>query len=137
MRIFYDSRVDDYDDEYYQAWKEINDLIGKHCPLIIFGDANYWNRTRQAYKIVEDEHSFAQYLCYADDVLITEERGHCYLTLFHHDATDYFEVKLLTEKGREFFNRTYYYIDSRTLCERLVKSRVFSKLPHFGKERQL
>lgn len=63
-----------------------------------------------------------------------DENGHMYLTCSHHDGTNNFEIKILTDKGIEYFNRwDDSYDDDRT--ERHIHDQIYkhySVLPNFA-----
>lgn len=59
-----------------------------------------------------------------------DENGHLYIRCSHHDGDNYYEIKMLTQKGEEYHSN-HYYDDNRTLHNRLMKS-PFSVLPNFA-----
>lgn len=64
---------------------------------------------------------------------IFDKNGHFYIECSHHDGTNFYEIKRLTEKGVEYFDNWNYGTDSRT--ERYVHNKLmekYSTLPHFA-----
>ena len=118
------------------AMRELEDFF-KCEKLIITGRIGRWNGTFDGGKImdIEDIHD-----CWkdCDYIEIYDEGGHLYIDSYHHDGGNHFEVKILTEKGIDYYDRwNYNWDDKRTDREvftRLMKNSNYSHIPHFAKK---
>lgn len=68
-----------------------------------------------------------------DYLSIYDEGGHLYIKCTHHDGTNFFEVKQLTNKGTEYLLNDYRWEDEEAQ-EMAFNSNFFTKLPHFAHE---
>ena len=61
-------------------------------------------------------------------------KGHLYLTCSHHDGTNRFEIKVLTDKGIQYFDNWNYGTDERTEqdCHKQLFKR-YSVLPRYAR----
>lgn len=130
MKKIYDSRCVDYlytgvDD----TWENAMSGLSEATPLIVYSSCQRWNGKHKGGRICDNIKVFYNFINYADDVMIVIEHGKCHLTCFHHDGTDYYEIRCLTDKGKRFFENYYCKngIDTLELFERIMKSRTFSK----------
>ena len=77
-----------------------------------------------------------------DYVEIYDEGGHFFIRASHHDGTNSYEVKILTEKGAEMWgNWENYYgnsrwdgLSEREVHDRLWKNAQYTHIPHFARE---
>ena len=92
---------------------------GKHSAGHIFSDF-----MEMFYKACED----------CDYIKIWDENGHFYLQCFHHDGTNIYEIKRVTEAGKRYLeNWEYCYSDHRSV--EYIHTRVmkrYSTLPHYA-----
>ena len=65
--------------------------------------------------------------CFEDYNKIYEERGRLKINATHHDGTNYFQIKELTEKGVEFAERHKWDLSDRALHEKLFNDSHYSK----------
>lgn len=71
-----------------------------------------------------------------DYIKIYDANGHFYIQCSHHDGTNFYEVKEVTQKGSDYFDRWSWDLDDkRTLREvhtQIIKK--YSKLPRFAEK---
>lgn len=127
-----------YDEWYNQCDIWFEDIYTDLCKLfenekiICFGNIGRWNGYFDAGKIFDDfERAFNEMLedCYY--FKITDENGRLYIDGSHHDGNVHFEVKILTDKGKEYYDRWNYYSwrsDSRT--EEQVHTQIIKRYSH-------
>ena len=94
--------------------------------LVVKGSLGLWDGRRNVGAVVPVE---KLNICWegCDYMEIYDENGHLYISSSHHDGTNTFEVKVLTEKGEQFFERNGQKFNS------LFKS-TYSHIPHFARE---
>lgn len=101
-----------------------------------FGSVGRWDGIYKAGKIGDFEQLFWRAIEDCDYFKFYDENGHLYLTCSHHDGTCHFEIKILTDKGREYLeNWEDDWNDKRK--EEYVHDQIFkrySKLPRFAEK---
>ena len=60
-----------------------------------------------------------------------DKDGHFYIRGYHHDGSDFYEMKKLTKKGYELANNNYFAHD-RELHTTIMKFNLFSTLPRIA-----
>ena len=107
--------------------------------LLVCGNVGRWNGNFAAGKIIDYSELWK---CWADCdyISIYDEGGHFYIEASHHDGTNCFEVKILTEKGAEIYDRWENYcsrwedLNEREVHERLWKNAKYTHIPHYARE---
>ena len=134
-----DSMIDDlrYDAdaiEWETVWRELCNFF-KNKEVIFFGTLGLWNGRHAGGQTGKFERLFNEAVRDCDYLHFYEENGHLFLECSHHDGTNYFEIKEITEKGQQYLeNWEYSYKDKRSkqdIHERIVKN--YSKRPQFCK----
>lgn len=101
--------------------------------VLFFGTVGRWNGTLEGgragefmpllYSLTED----------CNDLKISDKNGHLYIKCSHHDGTNYMEVKVLNERGKNFLYNWEHDWTNKTpasvIYEKLVKN--YSTLPRF------
>lgn len=121
-----------WDDE----WSMVKDFFeGK--TILVCGQVGTWRGNMDAGKVISIDEL---YKCWnnCDYLEIYDEGGHFYIRAAHHDGTNYYEVKLLTEKGVEYYdNWENSYTDRRSeqeIHEVLFGNSHYTHIPHFARE---
>lgn len=107
--------------------------------IIVVGKVGRWNGTFDAGKVISYNEL---YKCWnnCDYVEIYDEDGHMHISSSHHDGTNHFEVKVLTEKGVEVFDNWEYdcgklkHLSEQEIHEKLFGNSRYSHIPHFARE---
>ena len=137
------SESDIWDEIYEYSSQEWEDAL---CGLkdymegktwIAFGSCGLWYGRVAAGTIFTD---FEEFFCEAtkdcDYWKIYDENGHLYLKCFHHDGTNFYEIKEVTDRGVEYLqNWEYNYSDKRT--EEYVHKNImerYSRLPRYAEK---
>ena len=118
----------DWENEKYELEK-----FFKGKTVGFFGSLGLWDGVYKAGKIGEFWDLFYKAIEDCDYIKIYDENGHMYLTCSHHDGTNRFEIKEITNEGTEYLDRwEYNYDDKRT--EEQVHNQIYkrySRLPNF------
>lgn len=99
------------------VWQEIDTLIDfarqdfvdnaktifNENVFLLLADCGRWNGRRHGWKIIDGWDDFINAISYGDYITITDRDGRLLVTVCHHDATDYFELKQLTKHGEQLF----------------------------------
>lgn len=100
--------------------------------LIAVGTAGLWYGRVAGGEFIENYRDFEDLVSGYDNLEIFEENGHLYINGYHHDGTNSFEVKYLTDKGAEFAENNDWAHD-RELHETIFKYNLFSGTPKIAK----
>ena len=73
--------------------------------IMISGSIGRWDGTRQGFNIGEFWHLFCEYTKDCGYWKLYDENGHFYITCSHHDGTNCYEVREITEKGEKYLDR--------------------------------
>ena len=104
---------------------------------ILFGTAGLWNGNFAAGTIFADfTEMFDRAIKDCDYWKIYDVNGHLYFKCSHHDGTNFYEIKQLTEKGVQYLeNWEYNWNDKRT--EQAVHNKIierYSILPRYAEK---
>jgi len=83
----------------------LKDYLENH-KLIAFADLGLWNGRYARYKFIDNINDF--YSLLEDYNKIYSENGKLYINAIHHDSTNYFELRELTDKGIEMRDNDFY-----------------------------
>jgi len=119
------------------AKRELEDFFSDNKTYIIYGNVGRWNGNFKAGHIFTDfEDAFYKAIKDCDYWEFTDDNGHLLLKCSHHDGTNYFEIREVTERGAEYFDRwNYNWSDKRT--EEYVHNQIinkYSRLPRFAEK---
>ena len=96
--------------------------------VLIVGTLQLWNGKVNIADFGEFEYLYCKAIKDCDYLIIYEENGHFYLDCTHHDGKNHFEIREITDKGREYIARwNYSNRNYKKVCEQLEKR--YSKRP--------
>ena len=127
-------RQDEVDRWFSDEWDMLTDYFSGKT-VIFFGSVELWTGRHKAGKIGSFEDLYHAAMKDCDYVKIYDENGHLYIECSHHDGTNIFEVKELTQAGIDYIDRWEYSTDSRTEQDahnQIIKR--YSHLPHYAKK---
>lgn len=124
------------EDDWVNAKSELMDFFNGET-LIAVGSVGKWNGTFAGGKIGTFSEIFDNITKDCDYWEFIDEGGSLSLRCSHHDGTNMCDFKVLTEKGKEYYENWEYsdWSDKRT--EQHVHKQIFEKysvLPHFARE---
>lgn len=96
------------------------------------GTVGRWNGDFDAGNIVYSFDELADAWRDCDYIKLYDINGHFYIEATHHDGTNCFEVKKVTEAGAEYIDNHYWNYSDRELHERLFNNSHYTHLPHFA-----
>lgn len=108
--------------------------------FILFGNVGRWNGVSSGFNVFngEDfEKTYFDAIKDCDFVKIWDENGHLYIECSHHDGTNNYEIKQLTERGKAYLeNWENSWNDKRSaayVLDKLVKR--YSVLPRYAEKK--
>ena len=124
------------DETDWECEKEMLTDFFKGKTVGFFGEVGLWHGVYKAGKIGEFWNLFYDAIKDCDYIKLYDENGHFYLTCSHHDGTCHFEVKEITDEGRDYLERWEdNWGDKRS--EQHVHNQIYkrySKLPNYAHE---
>lgn len=116
---------DDYLGDIKSEIKYYEGAFGKK-EYLISATLELWNGKAKGGKIITGLWD-AITQCFEDYNEIYEEGGMLKVTACHHDGTNFFKIKELTEKGEKFAERHKYDMSDRELHEKLFNNSHYSR----------
>ena len=101
---------------------------------VVTGTLGLWDGTHEGGKVIAGWYDLMNLLEDCDYIKVVDDNGLLKVTGSHHDGTNYFEVKELTDKGYEYYKDNEYALTRRDLCETLFNSEEYSILPMLSKK---
>ena len=90
----------------------------------------WWGRSRGGF-VFDSFKEMAKAWNDCDYIRLYDENGHFYIDAAHHDGTNHYEVKRLTEKGREYIENHQWDSDEE-VHDVVFNSNIYSGLPHYS-----
>lgn len=107
-------------------------LLERDNLYLLTGTCGRWNGPAEGGKFIRTVDDFYSCIGHLDGVCIYDENGHLYVTGYHHDGSDRYEIKRVTKKGAELAYRNYYACD-RALHSTIMRNNIYSGLPYMAK----
>lgn len=106
--------------------------------FLITGSVGRWNGRFRGGKVISSLDELINCFCECDYITITDENGHFYIEASHHDGTNYYEVKRITEAGLEYMQRyedrcNWGEYDEEFLHDKLFNNSHYTHLPRYAK----
>lgn len=117
------------------TWQEVKDelssLFHTHCYLLT-GYCGTWRGNLDGGQFIHSIHDLMKVISHLNDIRITDRNGHLIIEGNHHDGSDCYELKRLTNKGYLLAD-SYYFARDRDLHNTIMKNNFYSALPRFAK----
>lgn len=128
--VIVDLQAEDWDN----MKRELDDDFG-NSQLLVVGTVGLWNGNFAAGKLCKDvDEIFTGVLTDCDYRKVWYENGHLYIRGSHHDGTNEYEIKKVTDRGLDYYDNWNYEQDSRLkdYSEREIHQRMWnsSKYTH-------
>ena len=130
----------DMDDRWTMEYDQLKDFFNGKGRLLCLGTIGRWTGRHSAGRIFGDFESLVSaVLDGCEYSKIWDENGHLYIEGTHHDGTNRMEIKILTERGYEYYDRWSWALhDDRReyeVYEALAKNSRYAHIPCYA-ERQ-
>ena len=138
-RVIYDNYdLEEMNCDYWEDERELlKEFFDGSEQYLVRGYVGRWNGSYAAGQVFNDfDEMFYTAAQDCDYWKIWDENGHLYLKCSHHDGTNLFEIKRLTQRGAAFLDKWENdFGDIRTMKEIhgiIWDSNFFSGLPHYA-----
>ena len=118
--------------EWDDAKYELEKFMRENGPLLVVGSLGLWYGRCDGGKICNDFRDLAGAWQDCDYINIYDQNGHMYIECSHHDGTNLFECKLLTEKGENYAEDHSWDMYDSDLHKRLWNDSHYTHLPHYA-----
>ena len=129
-RVF--DEMDFQDKCYWDDFEREMEKLLEHNVYIMTGTCGRWNGPCSGGSFICSFSDFIKAIQHLDYLEIYDENGHLYIKGSHHDGNDFYEMKRLTNKGRELADNNYYAHD-RQLHTTIMNTNFYSALPRLSK----
>lgn len=120
------------DDQIWEEWdfqNEVNweniEVEVKFCnergSYLVVGTLGLWRGPAEGGKIIDGYLTDVLKQCFEDYNCVYWQDKNLKVEATHHDGTNHFIIKKLTDRGIEFYNNHYYDYDDRTLHQKLFR----------------
>ena len=125
------------DDELWQEWYDQNErdwddiesevkYHDERGSYLIIASLGLWNGRFDGGKIINGYLNRVIRACFEDYNKVYWQDKNLKVEATHHDGTNYFIIKKLTDRGIEFYNNHCYDYDDRTMHQKLFKDAHYS-----------
>jgi hypothetical protein len=128
-----------WDDE-QMYWKDFQNnlerILSGNNVWIVKGNVGTWQGPKESGAIIYSIEKLSKIWKDCDYIKVTDKEGHLYFECSHHDGTNIFELKRLTEKGYNYWCKMVddLFVDIKEVHETIFNSNFLSGLPHYLKK---
>ena len=119
-------------DEWDELKLCLDEMFENNDMFLIKGVCGRWNGPAECGRFIYSTEELFEFIRHLDYTCFYEEKGHLYITGYHHDGSDRYEIKKLTKKGREYADSSLY-APTKIVHENIMKYNLFSTLPYFSR----
>lgn len=118
------------------AWDDakydLEHFLKENGPLLVVGSLGLWYGKCRGGKICYNFRDLAGAWKDCDYINIYDQNGHLYIECSHHDGTNMYECKLLTERGEQYAEDRGWDMYDSELHEKLWNDSHYTHLPHYA-----
>lgn len=111
---------------------ELKKFFNNGNAWLLTGTLSLWDGNHRGGFIFSTFDEFVRCLNDCEYIKIVDDDGHLHVQCSHHDGTNYFEIKELTECGGDWYEANQYDYSDRELHDILWESNMYTKIPHFA-----
>ena len=118
------------------AWDDakydLEHFLKENGPMLVVGSLGLWYGNCRGGKICYNFRDLAGAWEDCDYINIYDQNGHLYIECSHHDGTNMYECKLLTERGEQYAEDHGWDMYDSELHEKLWNDSHYTHLPHYA-----
>ena len=123
------------EDEYWNDVKyELKEFFDKGTAWLLTGSIGAWNGRFDGGFIFNTFDEFTRCFTKCDYVKITDNKGHLEIKCSHHDGTNCYEVKRISDFGYEWYNNHGCYMYDYEAHRKMWNNNFMTALPHFARD---
>ena len=114
----------------WESFQEIFEAFFDKEMFLLRGTVGRWDGPADGGFIFSSLSELSKAWSDCDYIKIYDVNGHLYIQCSHHDGTNYYEVRQLTDKGVDYVYNHENYMYPRQLHDKLWDNHFLCKLPH-------
>lgn len=111
---------------------DLEHFLKENGPMLVVGSLGLWYGNCRGGKICYNFRDLAGAWEDCDYINIYDQNGHLYIECSHHDGTNMYECKLLTERGEQYAEDHGWDMYDSELHEKLWNDSHYTHLPHYA-----
>ena len=119
---------------WYDVSDELKRFFNKSNAWLLVGTLGLWNGKCKGGYIFNTYDEFLKCLEDCDYVEITDNKGHLEIKCSHHDGTNHYEIKRVSDFGYEWYNNYSWDMCEEELHTKMWNNNFMTSLPHFARD---
>ena len=111
--------------------EEMGKLLQENCYLLT-GTCGRWDGPVEGGTFIRKFSDLKRVIAHLDYLKIYDKNGHLFISGYHHDGSDFYELKKLTKKGFTLAE-SYNFAHDRKLHSTIMRTNFYSALPRLSK----
>lgn len=113
---------------------ELKNFFNKGSAWLLTGSIGRWDGNYRGGYIFNTFEEFCECLKDCDYVEITDNKGHFEVKCSHHDGTNFYEVKRVSDFGCEYFGTHSWELSLEEVFTKMWNNNFMTSLPHFARD---
>lgn len=110
--------------------EELDDFFSSSY-FILQGEVGRWNGCKRGGYVIREFSDLCKAWNGCDYIKLYDVNGHFYVECSHHDGTNFYEVKELTDRGYDYIEN-HWYDSEEEVHNKVFNSSNYSRLPHYA-----
>lgn len=113
---------------------ELKHFFEKGNAWLLTGSIGRWDGNYRGGYVFNTFEEFCQCLKDCDYIEITDNKGHFEVKCSHHDGTNFYEVKRVSDFGCEYFGTHSWELSLEEVFTKMWNNNFMTSLPHFARD---
>ena len=113
---------------------ELKHFFSKGNAWLLTGSIGRWDGNYRGGYIFNTFEEFCKCFEDCDYIEITDDAGHLEVKCSHHDGTNFYEVKRVSDFGYEWYDNHYWDMNEEELHTKMWNNNFMTSLPHFARD---
>lgn len=113
---------------------ELKHFFDKGNAWLVTGSVGRWDGNYRGGYIFNTFEEFCKCLKDCDYIEITDNKGHLEIECSHHDGTNFYEVKRVSDFGCEYFGTHSWELSLEEVFTKMWNNNFMTSLPHFARD---
>ena len=113
---------------------ELKRFFDKGDAWLLVGTLGLWNGKCKGGYIFNTYDEFLDCLKDCECWEVVDDKGHLYVKGSHHDGTNFYEVKRVSDFGYEWYSNHVWYMHEEELHTKMWSNNFMTSLPHFARD---
>lgn len=120
---------------YWDDFKhEFERFLNKSNAWLLTGTLGLWYGKCKCGFVFKTFEEFCKCFEHCDYIEITDNKGHLEIKCSHHDGTNHYEVKRISDFGYEWYNNHGCYMYDEEAHTKMWNNNFMTSLPHFARD---